>query len=82
MELSIAGCSSEALVSRMLRASQGMSEGVGTLRSMVGCGVSLYTNQSQRVTHYCETSRSFTAITTSVTGLVCEYETESAFTIW
>ena len=53
-----------------------MNERDGTLRSMVGCGVSVYTNQplgfnSTTVTTVCETARPVTAINTSVTGLVC-----------
>ena len=49
----------------------------GTLGSMVGCGVSVYTDQPLMVQHttvttVCETARPATAINTSVTGLVCE----------
>ena len=56
--------------------SRGMNERDGTLRSMVGCGASVYTYQplgfnSTTVTTVCETARPVTAINTRVTGLVC-----------
>ena len=41
-------------------------------------GLCVHQSTPKGLTHYFETSRSVTAITASVTGLVCEYETESA----
>ena len=64
--------------------SQGMNERVGILGSLVGCGASVYTNQSQKGNSQSQKGNSLvTAINTSVTRKrICKYETESAVAIW